>query len=148
MGTITNFTPKSQPCESKFRWVKWTAGMLPNLCWAGLAADTQRFENRLLRPEGKRYHSDMVTAQELLSRIRFDPEFAKGEFELGYYDRVADEILYVGFERIRFQDGNQFSFLVEGKWGEEISIPFHRLRQVQKNGELIWERPRPREESS
>ena len=34
----------------------------------------------------------MTPIHELLNRIRWDPEFAKGNFELGYYDRAEDRI--------------------------------------------------------
>ena len=30
----------------------------------------------------------MIPIQELLSRIRWDESFGKGDFEIGYYDRV------------------------------------------------------------
>ena len=29
----------------------------------------------------------MIPIHELLNRVRWDPEFAKGNFQLGYYDR-------------------------------------------------------------
>ena len=37
----------------------------------------------------------MIPIQELLNRIRWDPEFAKGNFELGYYDRTENRIILV-----------------------------------------------------
>ena len=36
----------------------------------------------------------MIPIHELLNRIRWDPEFAKGDFQLGYYDRAEDRITY------------------------------------------------------
>ncbi len=30
----------------------------------------------------------MTPIHELLNRIRWDPEFAQGEFQLGYYDKL------------------------------------------------------------
>jgi len=34
----------------------------------------------------------MIPIHELLNRIRWDPEFAKGNFELGYYYRTETRI--------------------------------------------------------
>ncbi len=51
----------------------------------------------------------MIPIHELLSRIRWDPEFAKGNFELGYYDRAEDRLCFKvdgnsrpDFERLKF----------------------------------------------
>ena len=37
----------------------------------------------------------MIPIHELLNRIRWDPEFAKGDFELGYHDRTENGIIMV-----------------------------------------------------
>jgi hypothetical protein len=37
----------------------------------------------------------MIPIHELLNRIRCDPEFAKGTFQLGYYDRTENWIIMV-----------------------------------------------------
>ncbi len=37
----------------------------------------------------------MIPIQQLLSRIQWDQEFGRGEFVLGYYDRVLEEIVGV-----------------------------------------------------
>jgi len=42
----------------------------------------------------------MIPAQEILNRIRWDVEYAKGEFVIGYYDRVDDRIIKVPFREI------------------------------------------------
>jgi len=38
---------------------------------------------------------DMISIHELLNRIRWDPEFAKGNFELGYYDLAVACTLFL-----------------------------------------------------
>jgi len=35
----------------------------------------------------------MILIHELLNRIHWDPEFAKGNFRLGCYDRAEDRII-------------------------------------------------------
>jgi len=83
----------------------------------------------------------MQPIHELLSRIRWDTEFARGEFQIGYYDRVADRIVLVALHEVRFpEDANNLFELVDEE-GEAHRIPFHRVREVHKNGEVIWKRP-------
>jgi uncharacterized protein (UPF0248 family) len=55
----------------------------------------------------------MQQIHELLNRIHWDEEFGKGNFELGFLDHVEEKI---------------------------IRLPFHRIKTVYKNGELIWHR--------
>ena len=44
----------------------------------------------------------MQRLQDLLHRIRWDAEFDKGVFALGYYDRVARQDRVVPFASLRF----------------------------------------------
>ncbi|HEY5621291.1 MAG TPA: DUF504 domain-containing protein [Pontiella sp.] len=81
----------------------------------------------------------METIRELLSRIRWDTEFGRGAFEIGIYDRVADALVFHPLEDIRLEHGNRFSFTIVVD-GEAVSIPFHRIREVRKNGQSIWKR--------
>jgi uncharacterized protein (UPF0248 family) len=46
----------------------------------------------------------MIPIHELLNRIRWDPKFARGTFELGYYDRVEDRIISVPFKEVNFPE--------------------------------------------
>jgi uncharacterized protein (UPF0248 family) len=82
----------------------------------------------------------MKPIQQLLSRIRWDETFGRGQFEIGIYDRVEDRILRLPFEKIHFEEGHHFSFTARIE-GEEVTVPFHRIREVYKNGECIWRRP-------
>lgn len=82
----------------------------------------------------------MQPIHELLSRIRWDPEFARGRFQVGYHDRVADQIVLVPFHEIRFPEGEAAFELLDDE-GESQRIPFHRVREVHKDGQVIWQRP-------
>ncbi|BCR06448.1 hypothetical protein DESUT3_35170 [Desulfuromonas versatilis] len=84
----------------------------------------------------------MQPVQEILNRIRWDPEFGDASFEIGYYDRLEDEILRVPFERLEFPEGEHFVFRLVDPWGEEHSIPFHRVYEIWRNGVSIWHRER------
>jgi len=83
----------------------------------------------------------MKAIQELLGGIRWDKEFAKGRFEVGYYDRNMDEIVRLSLRAMHFTDGDHyFAFHVVDEEGEVHAIPFHRIREVRKDGELIRQR--------
>lgn len=85
----------------------------------------------------------MMPIQDLLNRIRWDEQFGRAKFVIGYYDRVADGIVRVPFERIHFEKGEHFGFDALEADGSVHSIPFHRVREVWRNGKLIWQRDRP-----
>lgn len=82
----------------------------------------------------------MIPIQELLNRIRWDPEFGKGSFRIGYYDRVDDKIIYLSLKDIWFEEDDHFDFQALDEEGETHMIPLHRIREVYRNGELIWQR--------
>ncbi len=82
----------------------------------------------------------MIPIQQLLSRIRWDKEFGTAYFEIGYLDHAAKKIIRIPFAKIDFVEGNPFSFQLEDELGEMQAIPFHRVRQVFRDGILIWNR--------
>jgi len=82
----------------------------------------------------------MIPIHELLSRIRWDKDYAKGEFEIGYYDRVEDRVVRVPLSAADFEADDHYSFRLMDAEGEVHLIPLHRVKAVYKDGELIWER--------
>lgn len=85
----------------------------------------------------------MQPIHELLARVRWDPEFARSRFEIGYWDRVAQEIQYVPLSEIVWDNDNPSLFDLVGEDGIKRSIPFHRVREVWRDGTLIWQRGEP-----
>jgi len=85
----------------------------------------------------------MTPIHELLNRIVWDAEFGNARFVIGYYDRVFDRVVRVDFERIQLERGQHFSFEVVGKDGVARMVPFHRVREVARNGAVIWRREAP-----
>lgn len=83
----------------------------------------------------------MTPIHELLSRIRWDPEFGKGDFQVGYYDRVENRLVMVPFEQIDFPQDAPDRFELTDAGGAVHRIPFHRVRAVLKDGQQIWHRP-------
>ncbi len=82
----------------------------------------------------------MIPIHELLNKICWDSEFGKGIFEIGYYDRIERKIIRVSFEKILLEKGNHATFQWLDVNGELQTIPFHRVREVYKDGDLIWSR--------
>jgi uncharacterized protein (UPF0248 family) len=82
----------------------------------------------------------MIPIQDLLHRIQWDPEFGKAEFVLGYYDRLDDRTIRVPFKQVHLPRGEHFAFDVIEEDGSRRMVPFHRVREVWRDGELIWRR--------
>lgn len=77
----------------------------------------------------------------LLHRITWDAEFGKGEFALGYYDRVLDEEIVVPFTSVALEADRKDTFTLTDPDGVTRRIPLHRVRAVYKNGQVVWKRP-------
>ncbi len=82
----------------------------------------------------------MQPVQDLLHRIRWDPAFAAADFAIGYYDRVADRIVQVPFAALHFPADDHFAFELYDGSGEARRVPFHRVREVYRDGRCIWRR--------
>ena len=82
----------------------------------------------------------MIPIHELLNRIRWDKDFSRGEFIIGYYDRVEERIIRVPMHEIDFEPDDHFSFDLTDRDGVLHSIPLHRIKEVHKDGKLIWHR--------
>jgi len=87
----------------------------------------------------------MLPIHKLLSRIRWDPRFREGKFEIGYYDRLLHRVLVTPLEAIRFSAAAPHVFELFDDAGTMHRIPFHRVRRVYRNGNIIWERKPARE---
>jgi uncharacterized protein (UPF0248 family) len=85
----------------------------------------------------------MLPIHKLLSRIRWDPRFRAGRFDIGYFDRVERRIVVVPFEGVRLPVGAPGMFEVWDDKGTLRRVPFHRVRRVTRDGRVIWERHPP-----
>lgn len=52
----------------------------------------------------------MIPIQEPLNRIHWGPDFGRGEFIIGYYDRIEDDIIKVPPRELYFNPEDHFSF--------------------------------------
>ena len=82
----------------------------------------------------------MIPIHELLNRIQWDSEFARGSFQLGYYDRAEDRIILVPLQEITFPEDSAQIFQLTDPEGQTHRIPFHRVREVYKDSQRIWHR--------
>jgi len=60
----------------------------------------------------------MIPIHALLARIRWDPAFGRGEFVIGYYDRVARRIVHMPLRRLAFADNDHFACTLVDNEGE------------------------------
>lgn len=78
--------------------------------------------------------------QELLSRIRWDEAYGRADFVIGYYDRLEQRVIKVPLKELYFSPEDHFDFELLDEDGVTHTIPLHRIRQVFRNGELVWQR--------
>ncbi len=83
---------------------------------------------------------EMIPIHELLNRIRWDPEFAKANFQLGYYDRTEGRIILVPLKEVAFPPESPQTLQLTDLEGQAHRIPFHRVREVYKDSQRIWHR--------
>jgi len=83
----------------------------------------------------------MIPIQDLLHRILWDREFGRGEFTLGYYDRIEHELILVPLRDIEFPKDSPGVFELIDHEGVTHTIPLHRVKVVYRSGVRIWQRP-------
>ncbi|HET9700723.1 MAG TPA: DUF504 domain-containing protein [Burkholderiales bacterium] len=81
----------------------------------------------------------MVPIHELLARMRWDPEFGRGEFELAYLDRMQRGLVRVPLREVEVLPGHEFIRFSDAG-GVAREVPLHRVREVYRDGRLIWRR--------
>lgn len=84
----------------------------------------------------------MQPVQDILNRIRWDHVYAVADFEIGYYDRIEDRIIRIPFSALSFPADDHFAFELLDSQGEVHHVPFHRVREIHRNGRCIWSRQR------
>lgn len=82
----------------------------------------------------------MQTIQELLNRIRWDPEFSRGNFKIGFLDHIDNKEVCIAFDKMRFDQRDHFFFHYFDENGMEHDVPLHRIKSVYKNNRRIWHR--------
>lgn len=81
--------------------------------------------------------------QEVLHRIRWDPAFGLGRFELGYWDRIRRQVVRVPLAQIRTDPADRFALRLLDAQGCVVNLPYHRVVAIWRDGALIWQRHPP-----
>ena len=84
----------------------------------------------------------MHTVRDILGRVAHDDAFVGGAtFEVGYYDRVADRVVFVSLAPSSLPSPLGGTLQLATPEGVVASIPLHRVRVIRRNGVAIWSRP-------
>ena len=76
----------------------------------------------------------MMPIIKLLNKIKWDDRENPDDYELGYYDRVEDKLIWIKYNTIQRMDG-MFMILIG-----EVCIPTHRIKVVKNQDKVVWER--------
>lgn len=87
----------------------------------------------------------MTPIHALLARIHWDCDFGRGRFTIGYWDRIARSIVRVPPARIQFDPADRARLPAIEPDGSVHEVPLHRVREVWRDGRLIWQRRRERD---
>ena len=71
--------------------------------------------------------------------MQWDREFDRSACEIGYYDRLLEKIIRIPFTKIICPHNVRKTVQVMDCEGEIHFIPLHRIREVYKDGRLIWQ---------
>ena len=82
----------------------------------------------------------MTPLHQLLDRIRWDAAFGAARFVLGYYDRVGRCIVRIDLRQLSpaLENPAMLEFVDED--GGTHTMPLHRIKEVYRDGVLIWHR--------
>lgn len=84
----------------------------------------------------------MIPLRALLNRIRWDQDFANGDYRIGYEDRLAAGIVVVPLHQVVQIPGDHFFVHIMDDEGGGHRVPYHRIKEVYRNNILIWKRNR------
>jgi uncharacterized protein (UPF0248 family) len=82
----------------------------------------------------------VVPIHALLARVRWDPQYGRGQWEIGYLDRTRPGLVRIPLEDVMMRADIGFAFEVVDEEGVSRSIPYHRVRMVWRDGKLVWSR--------
>ena len=78
----------------------------------------------------------MLTAKDMLDKIKWSNKFNSNNITLTYFDRILNKNIEIKFNEAKIED----SFIILEKDNKISEIPLHRLREVRNNGMIIWSR--------
>ena len=78
----------------------------------------------------------MQPIHELLNKIKWDKRENPDDYIIFYYDRILKKLIQLPYNKIKRIEG---SFMILDN-EEESNIPLHRIKKVEKNKVVVWER--------
>lgn len=78
----------------------------------------------------------MMYIGDFLNKLRWDKNLKAEEYTIVYFDRIAEKSFEVLFTEI----GRESNFMLIRRNNQEVHIPLHRIREVRRNGNVVWER--------
>lgn len=79
----------------------------------------------------------MLYIKDLINKIKWDKREDPADYTIIYFDRADKKRVEIKFTEIKkIVD----TFFILERNTEEVSIPLHRIRQVKKKEEVVWER--------
>lgn len=78
----------------------------------------------------------MHPIQDLLNKIKWDKRENPDEYYIFYFDRILNQLIKIPYNKIKRIEDN---FMVLDN-EEESYIPLHRIKKVEKNDVVVWER--------
>ena len=78
----------------------------------------------------------MQPIHELLNKIKWDKRENPDDYLIFYYDRILKKLIQIPYNKIKRIEG---SFMVLDN-EEESNVPLHRIKRVEKNNVVVWER--------
>jgi len=79
----------------------------------------------------------MIPIKDFLNKIKWDDNLKEEDFSISYFDRVEKKLIKINFQDIIRFEGNFIILKVNNK---DINIPIHRIRRVEKEGVVVWQR--------
>ncbi len=78
----------------------------------------------------------MQPIHELLNKIKWDKRENPDDYSIFYYDRILNKLIQLPYNKIKRIEG---SFMVLDN-DDESNVPLHRIKKVEKNNAVVWER--------
>ncbi len=75
----------------------------------------------------------MISCLEILNKIKWDKNLNKEDYSIYYLDNIAKKLISISFNEIK-EISKNFIIL------EDKEIPIHRIKEIRKQGKLIWKR--------
>ncbi len=78
----------------------------------------------------------MQPIQDLLNKIKWDKRENPEQYSIFYHDHILNKLIQIPYNKIKRIEDN---FMVLDN-EEESNIPLHRIKKVEKNDAVVWER--------